>query len=299
MAKTPDDIFKDKVDHILASEKRLDKAVVAHQRKLFDLILSEYLPLFELKDGIVLDTPANDALLNKIDNLFAKLEKAIYRDVIGVFASDLLYSAELSAEYYVALGFKKKVVDGLLRNKVGLERKLGILPSGRLRKDGYLYKLGQTASVRQELLGYVVNNLTGDTAFLDFQLGFRNLVLGNRKVKGKVAPSSLQSYFDQYAYDAFNQYDAVANAQLATNLNLEHFIYEGSLIKTSRKFCEKRAGKAFKVSETKAWKDDPDLIGQKTKDSYRPLIERGRYRCRHFLKYITKELYEALTGKPG
>jgi len=196
MARTPNEIFKEKVDHLLAAEKRLDKAVIAHQRKLFELIVSEYLPLFEVEDGLVVDSPANDALINKIDNLFAKLEKAIYRDVIGVFASDLLYSAELSAEYYVGLGFngfKKTVVDGLLKNKVRLEKKLGILPSGRLRKDGYLYKLGQTSSVRQELLGYVVNNLTGDTSFLDFQLGFRNLVLGNRRVKGKVAPSRLQS----------------------------------------------------------------------------------------------------------
>lgn len=295
MPKTANDIFIEKVAHLTAAEKRLDKAVIVHQKKLYELILSEYLPRFELKDGVVIDSPANDALIGEIDKLFAKLEKAIYRDVIGIFAADLLKGAELSAEYYVALGFEKGVVSKLLRDKVRLEQRIGITSTGRLKKDGYLYKLGQTAQVRQELLGYVLKNLTGDTSFLDFQLGFRDLVVGNRRKKGLAVNGRLQRYFDQYAYDTFNQIDSVANKQLAVNLQLEHFIYEGSLIDTSRKFCEKRAGKAFKVSETKKWKDDPDLIDKKTKDNYRALIDRGRYRCRHFIKYITKELYDELT----
>ena len=295
MPKTANEIFAEKVAHLIAAEKRLDKAVVAHQKKLYELILSEYLPRFELKDGVIVDSAANDALIGEIDKLFSKLEKAMYRDVIGTFAADLLKGAELSAEYYVGLGFKKKVVNTLLRDKVRLEARIGITSTGRLKKDGYLYKLGQTAQVRQELLDYVLKNLTGDTSFLDFQLGFRNLVIGNKRKKGLATTGRLQKYFDQYAYDAFNQTDAVANKQLAANLQLEHFIYEGSLINTSRKFCEKRAGKAFKVSETKKWKNDPDLVDKKTKDSYRPLIDRGRYRCRHFIKYITKELYEELT----
>ena len=295
MPKTPLDIFKEKVNHLIAAEKRLDKAVIEFQKKVYELLASEYLPLFEVKDGVIVDSAANDALLAKIDTFFKKLEKAMYRDVIGTFAADLLKSSELSAQYYISLGFKKGVVNKLLANKVRLESRLGITPTGKLRKNGYLYKLGQTGKVRQEILSYVLSNLTGDTPFLDFQLGLRNLVLGNRRQKSLATSGNLRKYFDQFAYDTFNQMDAVANKQLATNLQLEHFIYEGSLISTSRKFCEKRAGKPFKVSETKKWKDDPDLIDKKTKDSYRPLIDRGRYRCRHFIKYITKELYEELT----
>lgn len=298
MPKTANEIFAEKVNHLVASEKRLDKAVIAHQRKLYELIVSEYLPRFKLADGVIIDSPANDALLREVDNLFSKLEKTMYRDVIGTFAADLLKSAEISAEYYVGgLGFKKGVVDSLLADKVRLENRIGMTPSGRLRRDGYLYKLGQTPQVRQDLLNYVTKSLTGDVSFLDFQLGMRNLVIGNRRQKGLAVDGRLKKYFDQYAYDTFNQMDAVANKQLATNLNLEHFIYEGSLIDTSRKFCEKRAGKAFSIAEAQKWKNDPDLIDKKTKDSYRPLIDRGRYRCRHFLKYITKELYDELKGR--
>lgn len=296
MPKTADEIFNDKVEHILKAEKRLDKAVIAHQKKLYELILSEFLPLFEVKDGFIIDSPKNDGLITKIDNLFNRLEKVFYRDVIGTFAADLLKSAEISATYYEALGFEKNIVRKLLKDKVRLENRLGITPKGTLRKNGYLYQLGKTPQVRQELINYTLGNLTGDISYLDFQLGLRNLVLGNKRKKGLAVDGRLQIYFDQYAYDTFSQMDSVANKQLATNLNLKHFIYEGSTIKTSRKFCIKRAGKPYSVEETKNWKNDPDLIDKKTKDVYRPLIDRGRYRCRHFIKYITEALYNHLKG---
>lgn len=297
MPKSADTIFQDKINHILGAEKRLGEAVVAHQRKLYELIVSEYLPKFQLKDGLILDSTANTRLLGEVDNLFSKLERSMYKDVVSPFARDLLKSAELSGAYYQGLGFKKTVIDGLLRNKVALEKRIGITPKGKLRKTSYLYKLGQTAQVRDELQNYVLSSLTGDTSFLDFQLGFRNLVVGNRRTKALAVSGRLVKYFDQFAYDTFNQMDAVANRQLATNLNLHHFIYEGSLIDTSRVFCEKRAGKAFTVKETLKWKDDPDLVDKKTKDTYRPLIDRGRYRCRHYIKYITEALYNKLTGE--
>ena len=36
------------------------------------------------------------------------------------------------------------------------------------------------------------------------------------------------------------------------------------------------------------------VIDKKTKDAYNPIIERGRYNCRHFINWITKELAEQL-----
>lgn len=295
MAKTPNQIFKAKIKMLLASEKSMDKAVIDFQEQLFELLASEYLPLFKLKDGVVLDNPANAALINRIDNYFDKLEKVMQRDILAPFVKSLLESASLSAEYYIGLGFKKTVVSNLLKNKINLETKLGVTPTGRLKKDGYLYKLGRTEQVRQQLKNFVITNLTGDTSFLDFQLAFRNLVIGNKRVKGLPTTGSLQRYFDQYAYDSFNELDAVANNQFAVGLNLNHAIYEGSIIDTSRRFCKKRAGQAFEMTNVKAtWKNDPDLIDKKTKDSYNPITERGRYRCRHFWKYITKAFYDKL-----
>jgi len=294
MAKKRKDPFDKKVEFLLSAEERMKKAVSEHQRAVYELLTAEFLPLFKLQDGNIANTAANDNVVAKLDKFLDKLEKALQRDVLGPFAQDLLEGISLSKEYYVTLGFKEKILDGLLKDKVRVESFIGITPKGRLRKNGYLYRLGKTEQARETLRRYFLNGITGDVDFLDFQLGFRNLILGNKRVKGVSTAGELERYFDQFAYDSFNQVDAWANKQLASNLNLEHFLYEGSVIKTTRPFCEKRAGKVFSVKETKTWKDDPDLIEKRTKDSYDPLIERGRYRCRHFIKYITESLYKQL-----
>ena len=296
MPKTADELFQDKMEFLDKAEKALDKGVKSFQTEVFQLILTEMLPLFDLEDGIVANTSKNIGLITQIDIIFDSLMGTFTTDILAPFANDLIAATSLSAEYYVAMGFKKTVVNKLLKDKVFIEKRIGITSKGKLIKGGYLYDLGQTAQVRQQLKDYVIRSLTGDVSFTDFQLGFRNLVIGNRRQKGLKTTGSLQRYFDQYAYDAFNQYDEIANSQLANGLGLEHFIYEGSIIATTRPFCKKRAGKAFKVSETKKWKDDPDLIDKKTKNSYRPLIERGRNRCRHFIKYITESTYKAMTN---
>jgi len=289
---TPDEIFDKKIKTLLAAEKKMRGGVASYQRQLMELIAVEYLPLFDVKDGVVTNSAKNQRLVNSIDNIFNNLTKTLNADVLSVFAQGLIDGSKLDAQYYRGLGFKKSVVNGVIKNKVNIEATLGVTPKGRLRKTGYLFRLGETAQVRNELKQYVLNSLiNSDTSFLDFQLGFRNLVIGNKRVKGKATKGSLQRYFDQFAYDQFNNIDAANNKQIATNLGLEYFIYGGSLIDTSRKFCEKRAGRAFKISDAKTWRNDVDLIDQKTKDAYKPLIERGRYRCRHWTKYTTKVVY--------
>ena len=296
--KTPDEIFADKMSFLLKAENDMSKAVVEHQRKLFQLLSSEYLPQLDVKDGIVLSNTKNDLLIDKIGRFFDRLQKNLERDVLAPFVNNLIKSTNLTAEYFVAMGFKKKIINSVLRNKLNIESRLGVTPKGKVRKGSYLHRLGQTNAVRQELADFMVTHLTGDTAFLDLQLAFRNLVIGNKRVKGKATTGALQRYFDQYAYDKFNELDAVANVQIANELNLEHFIYEGSLIATSRRFCKDRAGKAFSRKEAAKWKDDPHLIDKKNKDTYNPLIDRGRYRCRHFIKYITEALFRHLRGLP-
>jgi len=292
-----DKIHDRKVKFLQEALKGMDDSAIKWQSDLLELLLTEYFPLFDTKDGMLLDTAHNDTLINRIDSFIDKLQKALQRDILGQFAADLLKSTSFSADYYRALGFKKTVVDNVLNKKIHIERKLGFTPTGRLRKKGYLYRLGQGEEVRQKLKQYVIDSLLGDTDFLSFQLGFRNLVKGNKRKKGLATNGVLQKYFDQFAYDSFNMLDAATNKQFADNLDLQHFIYEGSIIDTTRPFCRKRAGKAFSIKETKNWKDDPDLIDKKNKDTYQPLIERGRFRCRHFIKYITETVYLALTQK--
>ena len=72
-------------------------------------------------------------------------------------------------------------------------------------------------------------------------------------------------------------------------MGLNYFLYVGGIISTTRRFCEKRNSKVFHRDETKTWKNDPDLIEPRTKESYHPLLERGRYNCRHMIAWLSDE----------
>jgi|TARA_R110000851_G_scaffold308445_1_gene467361 hypothetical protein len=288
-----DKIFKEKMDTLLGAENTMDAATMKIQKLLLSIFEKDYLPKFEIENGTLTASRKNLALLSQIDSLFDKIRKAISRDVLADFVKTILRSSTLNAEYYIALGFEKKRIYSILREKVNIERLIGITPTGKAKKGGYIARLTQTRSAREQIIQYVTKSLTTQTPFLDFQSGVKDLIVGTTK-KGAATKGVLQKYFDQYAYDAFNQYDEVSNKQFAEDLGLKHFIYEGSEILTSRAFCKKRIGKAFTVKETKKWKDDPTLIEKKTKSTYNPLIERGRYKCRHFVKYITKLLYDKI-----
>lgn len=139
----------------------------------------------------------------------------------------------------------------------------------------------------------MLRSITNGVSLADLTAGLASLVVGNADADG-----FLVRYFRQYAYDTFNQVREIKNQEFAEGLNLKWFLYQGSLIETSRRFCEKRAGKVFSTEETKTWKNDPDLVEQKTKDTYNPLIERGRYNCRHWIDYISQETADYLKANP-
>lgn len=64
------------------------------------------------------------------------------------------------------------------------------------------------------------------------------------------------------------------------DLDLTHFLYSGGLIKTSRPFCQERAGKIFTFAEAKTWDNGQGL----------PAIPYlGGYNCRHAIVPMTKE----------
>ena len=278
--------FETRLAELLES---LEKRVQGLQRGLWREIVEALTEIFG-NDGEKLNKGAKNisASLAKLERLLDGFEGDRIAEELRLFAAELLEVGGLTVEYYEAIDRRAKVRAiekslSLLRAVIGMDE------TGALLADGYLYRLGKTEAVRVALRSYVVNAIVEGRSLTDFKAGFRDLIVGNRDTEG-----ALQGYWRQYAYDTYNQAHEVVNGSMADELNLRYFIYQGSIIKTSRKFCIKRAGKVFSREETKTWKNEPDLIEPKTKDQYNPIIERGRYNCRHFLTWISDELAEQM-----
>ena len=283
--------FGERLTELLES---LEKRVQGLQRAFWREVLEVFRDLFKT-DGKTLKGGAKDVsgALARLERLFNRFERDYISEELRLFAAELLEVGGLTVEYYEATDGQAKI--RAIQKSIALLRAvIGIDERGALIPGGYLDRLGKTEAVRQTIRSYVVNSIVSGRSLQDFQNGFRDLIVGNRETEG-----ALQRYWRQYAYDTYNKAHEVVNTSMADELELQYFIYQGSLIETSRDFCVKRAGKVFSREQALTWKNDPDLIEPKTKDTYNPFIERGRYNCRHWLNWISDELAAELTKNNG
>jgi hypothetical protein len=275
---------------IVAAIAALEKQNKGLQSELLNLLLQDFVSKITLKEGKIELTAANLAKVSELDKLFSNFKVEFIDDQMSKFTEELLQIAELNGEYYAALGFDQKVVDGISKANELIKARIGVTGSkNAIVPGGYLDTLAQTAEVKQVLKNIVISQITTTRNVQEFTKAIGNFVKGTPDVDG-----ALVRYYRQYAYDSYNQVLEVKNQEFAKGLGLKWFIYVGSVIQTTRPFCSKRAGKVFSTDEVAKWKDDTDLIQPSTKDSYAPLLERGRYNCRHMIKYVSEEMAKRL-----
>jgi hypothetical protein len=275
---------------IVAAIAALEKQNKGLQSELLNLLLQDFVSKITLKEGKIELTAANLAKVSELDKLFSNFKVEFIDDQMSKFTEELLQIAELNGEYYAALGFDQKVVDGISKANELIKARIGVTGSkNAIVPGGYLDTLAQTAEVKQVLKNIVISQITTTRNVQEFTKAIGNFVKGTPDVDG-----ALVRYYRQYAYDSYNQVLEVKNQEFAKGLGLKWFIYVGSVIQTTRPFCSKRAGKVFSTDEAETWKNDPDLIQPSTSASYNPLLERGRYNCRHMIKYVSEEMARRL-----
>lgn len=273
-----------------ALQKALSASLRDVEANILRAILADILPALKVKDGYLVGSVGNMAKANLIERVFDEFGRTDIDTILGKYADELLAISGKNAAYYYAIGFDREKVAAIAADLTLIRQVIGIDESGKLAKDGFLYRLGRAESVRQRIRDYVVTSIVSGQSLEAFRKGLKNAVSGGAGIDG-----ALESYWNSYAYDAYARVREVDNLHFKNEIGLKHFIYQGGLIKTSREFCIKKNGKAFTEEEAKRdWPKDPDLIDKKHLASYNPLIDRGRNNCRHFLMWISEDQYNEI-----
>jgi len=288
MALSKDEkIWKSKDDYITSKLDVLSKRIDRAQGDLLKRLVDDFIGRFDTDSaGNLKRTSKNIRLAKQLDRIFDEFDEQTIRKINTVWGEDMMRLNEMSGAYYnKGLDFPAKRIKSI-SEKVGfIEQAIGIV-DGEIVSGSYLDDISKMPEVRTELKNYVSQSVASNKGYSEYLRGMRELVTGTAQ-----APGAVEKYYRQYAYDTFNNVDASINLHYAENLGLTWFIYQGSIIDTSRAFCIKRANKVYNTEETEKWKCDPTLIGKpkgkKCDDSYNPLIERGRYNCRHTIRYIS------------
>lgn len=263
----------------------INRAIRKSERELLRLLLGKLLPSLSVsKSGKIATTARNLAKLSIISEVMAEFYKSEAAPIARRMANELLEVAGRNAEYYILSGFDTEKIKAIAADTALVQAAIGIDARGKLVKDGFLDRLAKSDEIRIRLVNFLTQSFAAGVEPQAFADGLRDLVVGNKDVKGAVA-----RHWRQYAFDAYNQVREIQNSHMANELKLEHFVYAGGLIETSRQFCRERNRKVFTRKEAEKWKDDPNLIDTANISTYNPLIHRGGKNCRHFIMWISKE----------
>ncbi len=293
------ELAKAREDFILKKEAQLGRSLSVLEKTLLDNILADFVKLFQDDKGILKYQGSMLTVNRALDEIFNKFYQNEYLHVVQNMVTDLASISLLNSKYYGLFTSGKDQttaikaqVDEAMKNRIGLTN------DNKLVAGGFLDSFVKDDTLRDYLKKYTFKAVTGGAAYKNFIKGLGVIVRG--------APnqdSMLAKHFKTFAFDTYSQYDASTGNQWRQKLNLRAALYSGGLIEASRDFCIEKNDKVFTIEEMEAWKDDPKLLRTKEEREvgytigYIGYIDRGRWRCRHQVNWISKQL--AIHLRPG
>lgn len=251
----------------MINEKEAKRKVKLLEKELTILVLLLVSKFESDKKSRSLLLNSKNVGLSALAPLFKDFNKKFQADFLkSIFIETLGFKADFD-KYYKSLGFKKFTKTH--KDIVNINKAL----------RPYFTDFAGLEILRLDLQGTIVSGLASNIT--------PNAL--SKTVKKELS-GKLQRYYQEHLWDELAQVERIENNFYAKELKLDWFIYEGGLIETSRDFCIKRNGKLFNRTDAKTWRFDPTLPQPETADVYKPLVELGRFNCRHSLKWITDEM---------
>ena len=256
------------------------------QDELFENLSNDLILAFSTEGGNILAITENLQIAASLKDVFdTYIQNRVLKD--GVLVSqDILDLTNKVQDYFTAIGFDTNKTDAFFKDALTfLRERLGIDENGKILRGGALYDVFQSEAVVQKLKNTAIQAVVNGVSLKAYRNELKAIATNEN--------GELMKYYKQISFDYFNQASEIVNSRVAEGLGLEYFIYQGSLKTTSRAFCIKRANKVFSIKEAQLWKNDKDLI-VRDRVNYNSLLQRGGYNCRHFIKYISKDMAKVL-----
>lgn len=262
------------------------------ERLLFVKLIGELKGSLEEKDGRITSKRGFVSLGKAIDAIFDAIDKQDIGQLGTNTAKDLRKVVQFNARYYEDLKLASTGNFQAIAESVdaAMAKRLGITKEDELQPKGYLEQLFKTTAARDEVKKMVHKSVAAGIPMRALEKQLRVKVAGTKNTAGV-----LEKHIGGFVLDVYQQADSLTNDEFAKRLDLQYFVYSGGLIETSREFCRKRNAKVYSTDETKEWVNDPTLPRTAAeKESgvvtdYVPTVDRGRWRCRHRLLYISEE----------
>jgi hypothetical protein len=273
-------------------EKKLSELERLLLRKIIDKFIKEYTEAQSLTSS-----GKAEKLSNAVKSIYDSFKGNQNIKLINDFVKQLEQLADLQDGYFNSLGLSRQMIRKAEAGaRIVMREKIGINANGTVKKGSFIHKylmkddnakriqsIIRSSVIRGSEPSVIINRIT-------------RVVTGTKEQAGV-----LTHHYRTFAYDTMQQYDAEYGKNVAVEIGLKYFIYSGGTIETTRDFCKSKAGKVFSIDEAQEWRNDPKLLVtkdelKKGRKDYDPIVDRGRWNCRHTIEWITEE--EAFRRRP-
>ena len=262
----------------MAIEKRMDDALPKVFAKLSDQVI-------DLASNLSLDAKDRAKSLKEM----IKLKK----DISDTIVNNSLYQAQVAE---VVAGFDQlaklsndyiSVILDDFKPKTELYK--AILETNIATTKDALLGAGIRDNFGTAIQEVLKDNISGIGTRSELNKTLRKFIEGTDTEK-----AFLERYIKQTTNDSVMTFNAEYIQTIADDLDVEYYLYQGTVIADTRPFCEARSGRFFTKAEVEKW---PNLKGWQGRmagtNSSTIFIYRGGYNCRHQLWPVAKEQYEA------
>jgi hypothetical protein len=277
-----------RTDLINAILDNLQVKVLANQRVLYQLIIDEFVDKLETKGGIIQNTTQNKRLLALFDAVFKKYTDATTPATIKTLLDGVQQIIDFNAQYFAVLAPKSQLIPIKTDVQKLIDSWLGISSDGKTVPNGYLDTLINDPTVKNQIRNVMIKGIVNQVGNIQLKQDLKDYITGNNQ--GTVAAGetgsapdtgALSKYYRNFVYDTYSQLDRATANTYANTLELNYAIYEGGIIRTSRKFCKDHNGKVYSRAEIAVF--DPPTAQP---PGYNPFVDLGGYGCRHHLNWI-------------
>lgn len=253
----------------------LENKVEQSQRHLLDLTVSQFVDKLQLtEDGRVRNTLHNKRLLANIDTIFDRFGKTAGVEIARLIAQGVQSVVNFNGEYYKMFTTQAQLLPITATVKEFVQSWLGLTERGAVRANGYLDTLIKDTTVKNQIKDFALRSVIGQKGWME-----------SKNELGKIVSGRMSQYYRNFVYDTYSQVDRATGEVYAEKLGLQFAVYEGGIIKTTRKFCRERNGKVFHRTEIE--KFNPPVAKP---PNYNPFTDLGGYGCRHHLNWIPDAL---------
>lgn len=273
---------KDRTRLIDALLVELEGTVAKGQKALLQSFIDEWVDTLDVDQttGKIKNTLRNKRLLANVDKVFNQYVATNGLEIAKTMVEGVKTIIDFNGKYYQAFASKTELAPIRTETVEFMKSWLGLKGNGALEGNGYLQKTISDVKILGELKNLALRAVVGQQGYTETKKAVTDFIAGNKKEAGM-----LERYSRNFVYDTYSQVDRATAGTFANKLKLNYAIYEGGVIKTSRKFCKERNGQVFTREEVAAF--DPK---EAKPPNYNPFNDLGGFGCRHHLNWVSYDI---------